>query len=639
MEFRDWIENEFPGVDDAYESFLDLIVSEGFSLNESSGPGTMLVEFVLEEARKPRKQTPWGSEKWLDSNPKIEKTKGVKNFTMGGKKLIFEPYLVNLLPARQSGINMCICATKQCAATCLHTAGNVGALMDKTMSRLRKSWFIAMDRDKAFGQIVKQISDKKRKVDEFNEKSPDERKQMIVRLNGTSDLVWRVLVGKDGRNLFKMFPDVVFYDYSKSQEEMDNFSRGEIVDGEGRNLGRFPPNYHLTLSYGGPGGNVVSYRKTLMDGENLAVPFGPGKSASLDYMEFPSDMRHLIRAPNKKGQMRDRIYFPDSVGSGKPKEARNEKDAYIDSIIDKIKENGDFVSNEELAPFAGQTLLPGLFMCHEVIDGDDYDARFLDDLMLSRMNRPDMEAQPDMEVERWERRRKKHGVVVGLTAKGDLTFSAYKGPAGWDLKHTGFMVGPEDAELNASCTPMLNDPSKASYLRKKTEVFKKVARAIMTIRNFDARHVHAHEKDEEGNPRTHVRRGRGEPVQTYMSAKGRTTKEMNDLIGVIQTVMRGDAPSVLGANEKKMRSVAAAAAKLRSYLSDPDTVRMLNDEEFRKQALRFGIDISFESLAKLVDMDARRDPTGPKRTVLPGEMLKILGDAESGRLKNAPPNP
>ena len=97
---------------------------------------TVQAEFVLEEARK---QTPWGSEKWLYSNPKIEKTKGVKNFTMGGKKLIFEPYLINLLPAKQSGINMCICATKHCAATCLHTAGNVGALMDKTMSRLENS--------------------------------------------------------------------------------------------------------------------------------------------------------------------------------------------------------------------------------------------------------------------------------------------------------------------------------------------------------------------------------------------------------------------------------------------------------------------------------------------------------------------
>lgn len=619
MEFKDWLGPAQQEIYDAYEYFLDSVLSEHSGINECGCDAiTAKGEFVLEEARKPRKETPWGSETWLDSNPKIEKTKGVNSFKMKGKRLVFEPYLINLLPAKQSGINLCICATKHCAATCLHTAGNVGALMDKTMARLRKSWFIALDRDRAFAQIVNQIENKKQEVDDFNRKSKDEHKQMIIRLNGTSDLIWRVLVGKDGRNLFDMFPDIVFYDYSKDQNEMDHFIRGEIIDEEGNNLGKFPSNYHLTLSYGGPGGNVASYRNTLIAGENLAVPFGPGKAASLDYMEFPRDMRELMKTPKKK----DRIYFPDHVGTGKAKESRKQKDAYIDSIIEKIKESGDYVSPEELAPFAGQTLLPGLFMCHEVIDGDDYDARFLDDLMLPRMNRPNYsDSDPDMEIDRWGRSRKRHGVVVGLTAKGDLTYSAYKGIKGWDLNHTGFMVGPSDPEMNNSCSPRLNDPSKEAFLRKKTEVFKKVARAIMTIRNFDARHIHAHDKDEEGNQRTHVKRGGAKPVQTYLSAKGRTTKEMNDLIDVIQAVMKGQTPSIQGSRDGKMIKVAAAAAKLRTYLTDPETIHMLNDEEFKRQARRFGIDVNFESLSKLVDMDTRRDPEGPKRTLLPRDTL------------------
>lgn len=628
MEFKDWMAAAARESHDAYDNFLDDVLAGEVGLEECGCDPIMVKgEFVLEEARQPRKQTPWGSETWLDSNPKIEKTKGVDSFRMGGKTLVFEPYLINLLPARQSGINLCICATKHCAATCLHTAGNVGALMDKTMARLRKSWFIALDRDKAFAQIVTQIQNKKKDVDEFNRSSKDKRKQMIVRLNGTSDLIWRVLVDKEGKNLFEMFPDIVFYDYSKDQDEMNHFIRGEIVDKEGNLLGEFPPNYHLTLSYGGPGGNVAAYRKTLIAGENLAVPFGPGKSASLDYMEFPRDIRELMKKPGKK----DKIYFPDHIASAKGGKSREAKDAYIDSVMEKIKQDGDYVSPEELAPFAGHTLLPGIFMCHEVIDGDDYDARFLDDLMLARMNRPNgSEQEPDMEIEGWGRARKRHGVVVGLTAKGDLTFSAYKGEKGWDHKHTGFMVGPEDPEMNNHCRPMLNDPSKEAFLRKKTEVFKKVARAIMTIRNFDARHVHAHERDEEGNQRTHVRVGRATPVQTYMSAKGRTTKEMNDLIDIIHTVMRGQTPSVEGAKDSKMRSIAAAAAKLRLYLSDPETVRMLNDEEFKRRARAFGIDVNFENLARLVDMDRRRDPSGPKRTLLPVDTLAQLSSPNGG---------
>lgn len=620
MQFKDWLKKETPGIYDAYESFLDALLEGEFVLDESAGPIKVKAEFVLEEARKPRKEKPWGSERWLDSNPKIEKTKSVKNFTMDGKKLIFEPYLINLLPASQSGFNMCICATKECAATCLHTAGNIGALVDKTVSRLRKSWFMALDNEQAFKQIANQIANKKKKVDEFNRNSKDSHKQMIVRLNGTSDLIWRAMTGKGG-NLFEMFPDIVFYDYSK-MGEVNNFIRGEILDKDGNSKGKFPSNYHLTLSYGGPHG-MDNYRQVLASGENLAVPFGPGKTASLDYMEFPKDMRNLIKSGNSH-----RIYYPDHIESKRGKEGSKARNEYIDMIIEKIKENGDYVTPEELAPFAGQTLLPGLFLCHEVIDGDDYDARFLDDLMLPRMNLPSGSAsEPDMEIGKWERKRKKHGIIVGLTAKGDLSFSAYKGAEGWDMKHTGFMVGPEDKELNSQCRPMLNDPSREAFLRKKTEVFRKVARAIMTIRNFDARHIHARDIGAFGrNPRTHVQRGKAKPVQTYLTSKGRTTREMNELIDLIHKVMRGENPEIKGGNVKKMQSVAQAAAKLRRYIMDPEVVKMINDDEFKRMSRERGINVNLASLAKLVDMDAQRDPMGPKRTVLPPEMLRSLGN-------------
>jgi hypothetical protein len=620
MDFKDWLKKEIPSIYDAYESFLDTILESEFVLDENAGSIKVKAEFVLEEAKKPKKEKPWGSERWLDSNSKIEKTKSVDNFTTDGKKLIFEPYLINLLPASQSGFNLCICATKECAATCLHTAGNIGALVDKTLSRLRKSWFMALDNEHAFEQIANQIANKKKKVDEFNIKSKDSRKQMIVRLNGTSDLIWRAMTGKRG-NLFEMFPDIVFYDYSK-MDEVKHFIRGEILDKDGNSSGVFPPNYHLTLSYGGPHG-MDNYRQVLTSGENLAVPFGPGKTASLDYMEFPKDIRNLIKSGNSH-----RIYYPDHIESKRGKESSKAKNEYIDMIIDKIKENGDYVTPEELAPFAGQTLLPGLFMCHEVIDGDDYDARFLDDLMLPRMNLPSgSEREPDMEIGKWERKRKKHGIIVGLTAKGDLSFSAYKGAGGWDVKHTGFMVGPEDKELNSQCRPMLNDPSREAFLRNKTDVFKKVARALMTIRNFDARHVHARDIGSFGkSPRTHVQRGKSKPVQTYITSKGRTTREMNELIDLIHKVMRGENPEIRGGNIKKMQSVAAAAAKLRQYIMDPEVIKMLNDDEFKKISRERGISVNLASLAKLVDIESHRNPTGPKRTVLPPEMLRSLGN-------------
>lgn len=607
MEFKDWISTTHNPTPDLFDNFLEMVVNELQFRESSDDTINLRAEFVLEES-----DAPWGKENWLDSNPKIKKTKGVKSFTKKGKNVVFVPFLINLLPAKQSGINLCVCATKNCAATCLHTAGAVQYLAAKTMARLRKTWFLALDRDKAFEQIVRQIANKKKDIDEFNRKSDKEYKKLIIRLNGTSDLIWRVLADKEGKNLFEMFPDVVFYDYSKHSKEMEHFIRGEVFDDDGNPQGRFPPNYHMTLSYGGPGGNMKDYRKTLLDGENLAVPFGPGKTASLDYMEFPKDLEDIVK----------KIYYPQHIKTAK------EKKEYRNLIMNKIREDGNFVSKEELAPFAGHTLLPGLFMCHEVIDGDDYDARFLDDLLLPRMNRPNGSDQdPDMEVDEFERKRKKHGIVVGLTAKGDLTFSAYKGEKGWDLDWSGFMVGPSDPELNNPCRPMLNDPSKESFLKKKTEVYKKIAKAVMTIRNFDSKHVHAHEKDEQGNLRTHVLKtpNSKNPTQTYMTSKGRATREMNELIEVIQAVMRGGHPDERFSKVSKLVRAGDLARKLREYLMRPEIVEMLNSDEFRQKARSMGIDVNFDSLAKLVDLDNKRDPEGPKHTVMPSDMLRTLG--------------
>ena len=611
MQFKEWSLGEISEPMDAYDLFLEKLFESEINILEHQGPASMMAEFILQEAK-----SPWGNETWLDGigNSKIIKSKSVDAFERRGKKVLFVPYIINLLPAKQSGINLCVCATKHCASTCLHSAGAVQYLINKTLGRLRKTWFIALDREKAFGQIVKQIENKKKEVDELNRKSDKEHYQMIVRLNGTSDLVWRAMTDKNGRNVFDMFPDIVFYDYSKQMKEMDHFIKGEIIDEKGNNLGKFPPNYHLTLSYGGKGGNMNDYKRTLEAGENLAVPFGPGKTSSLDYMEFPKDMHDLLK----------KIYYPDYVRT------KREKEAYKESIIDKIKEDGSFVGKEELAAFAGQTLLPGLFMCHEVVNGDDHDARFLDDRMLDRMNAPNGEDEdrPRIKVDNFERKKKPHGVVVGLTAKGDLSFSAYKGPAGWDLSHSGFMVGPEDSEMNSPCRPMLNNPSKEPFLRKKTEVYKKVVRAIMVARNFDARHAQAYDKDENGNQRTHVLKSPGakKGTQTYMSAKGRATKEMNELIDIIQTVMRGEEPASTFVGKRK--SAAMAATRLRDYIQRPEIIQMLNDESFKEKARELGIDINFESLARLSDMSAKRDPEAPKPTLFPSSMLRTLANKE-----------
>lgn len=46
---------------------------------------------------------------------------------------------------------------------------------------------------------------------------------LVIRMNGTSDLNWLKHEIENGRNIFEMFPDVVFYDYTKMIRVADDF--------------------------------------------------------------------------------------------------------------------------------------------------------------------------------------------------------------------------------------------------------------------------------------------------------------------------------------------------------------------------------------------------------------------------------
>ena len=58
-------------------------------------------------------------------------------------------------------------------------------------------------------------------------------KKPAIRLNGTSDIQWETIEVECGQNIFQMFPEVQFYDYTK----IPNRKVSHI------------PNYHLTWSY------------------------------------------------------------------------------------------------------------------------------------------------------------------------------------------------------------------------------------------------------------------------------------------------------------------------------------------------------------------------------------------------------
>jgi hypothetical protein len=88
--------------------------------------------------------------------------------------------------------------------------------------------------------------------------------QPAARLNGSSDLSWESL----HPGLFRDFPSVAFFDYTKVYTRMKAFLRDDD----------WPNNYHLTFS-AAPGNHEMA-RQVLDSGGNVALVFWPKVPAS-----------------------------------------------------------------------------------------------------------------------------------------------------------------------------------------------------------------------------------------------------------------------------------------------------------------------------------------------------------------------
>jgi hypothetical protein len=173
---------------------------------------------------------------------------------MKGEKMGYLSFVLHLAPADLAGKNTCPKATAGCKAACLNTAGR-GGMFKKgettnviQQSRIRKTKMFFEQREAFFEQLVKDIR--------LGIKQAE--KQGLIpafRLNGTSDLSWEKYEVADGKNIFQLFPEVQFYDYTKVL---------------GRKTGDIP-NYHLTFS--NADGNLNDVLAAKQAGLNIAVVF------------------------------------------------------------------------------------------------------------------------------------------------------------------------------------------------------------------------------------------------------------------------------------------------------------------------------------------------------------------------------
>ena len=180
------------------------------------------------------------------ANPKIQK----------GTKLGYLSFILHLAPATLSGKETCPKRTAGCTAACLNTAGR-GGMFKKgettnmiQKARIRKTKYFFDNRDAFMTDLANDIN----KAIKFAEK---QGLTPVFRLNGTSDLSFEKyeVPGYAGMNIFEIFNDIQFYDYTK------------VLGRKVKHL----PNYHLTFSKAD--GNDSDVAEALLQGMSVVAVY------------------------------------------------------------------------------------------------------------------------------------------------------------------------------------------------------------------------------------------------------------------------------------------------------------------------------------------------------------------------------
>ena len=184
----------------------------------------------------------------LLSNPMVN-YKAKKNL-----KLKVHSWFLSLAPSDISGYNVCPMANKvtqgenhklksACSSVCVAHNGN-GRYPIVINARVRKTKLFFEDRNTFISLLIEDIT-------EAIKESKKAGYIPTFRLNAYSDILWEN-IRVNGKNIFEMFPDITFYDYTKIANR------------------KTPSNYHLTVSYFG---NDIEYKKAIKNGSNVAMVF------------------------------------------------------------------------------------------------------------------------------------------------------------------------------------------------------------------------------------------------------------------------------------------------------------------------------------------------------------------------------
>jgi len=216
-------------------------------------------------------------------NPRMFSTESAK--AIKAEKYGYLNGIHYLAPDKVAGKGtVCVDSTAGCRAVCLgQYSGQAGMVKDLEhdinnvrQSRINKVLMFFQNAQYYLGLLFIAIKSLIKKAHKNN-------KILCIRLNGSSDIAWeRIKIkAKDNKNIYSLFEDVQFVDYTKSKTRILNPNK--------------PKNLCLTFSRSET--NEKDCLELLQKGYNVAVVFGCNFPKT--YMNYPvisgdeHDLRHL----------------------------------------------------------------------------------------------------------------------------------------------------------------------------------------------------------------------------------------------------------------------------------------------------------------------------------------------------------
>jgi hypothetical protein len=212
--------------------------------------------------------------------------------TIKGEGLGYKTYILYMSAYKYNskGINVCSHASKGCAESCLVGSGFGGMYTGVQQGRINRTEYFLKDRVGFLFQLKEEIE----KAIRVNEG----KAIPVFRLNGTSDLPYEKYKVFEGKNIFEIFPDVQFYDYTK------NYLRfGKVL----------PSNYHLTFSRSETNGEKAM--ELLSRGVNVAIVFDKLPETYMGYKVINADETDL-RFLDEKGGVICGLKYKKMTGKG-----------------------------------------------------------------------------------------------------------------------------------------------------------------------------------------------------------------------------------------------------------------------------------------------------------------------------------